>query len=483
MTQHDSGAGVRSSRQRERGTGTLEYVAAIALAAVVAVGAILALQGGQFDKLAQDAICKVKTALGAGSCSGSQDPGNPNNGKDFDPKPKKCRISDHSEQVNSEIKIAFIKIGNNAGFIETTYSDGTVTYTATDGAGLGVTGGVGAKFDIGKLKAEAKVDFGAGVKFDYGSTWTFKDADEAKKMKDQLDDYLAQQEMMKQPGGAIAVLTMGEVDPPKPPNQSVTSIEVEGSATGSLGVSLPWDKQDDPTSSGSSSTENDSKVPNLKLAKAGLTIGGSGKWTQITNSDTDTTTYTTNITGYASADGTLGPLSGQVKGLLGSSMSITQDKDGKITNVTVTSTSSGSITGTVNNGQSDLGGSSSSSAGAGDVTVTTSSLNVSTDEQRNMINTWLDYGGIITPGMLNPTKAEPNDDIQNLFYQQAQSSEVSYDQITDKEGFAAEVKLGVALGVDFSLTTQDNKAVKASYLDAPDSSGVRTPVDFPECLG
>ena len=95
----------------------------------------------------------------------------------FDPKPDKCKVTEHGEKVNSEIKIAFIKFGENAGFIETTYSDGTVTYTATDGASLGVTGGFGTKLDIGKVERGAKVDFGAGVNFDYGSTWTFENAE------------------------------------------------------------------------------------------------------------------------------------------------------------------------------------------------------------------------------------------------------------------------------------------------------------------
>jgi hypothetical protein len=36
------------------------------------------------------------------------------------PKPARCKVSEHGENVNSEIKVVFIKIGENAGFIETT---------------------------------------------------------------------------------------------------------------------------------------------------------------------------------------------------------------------------------------------------------------------------------------------------------------------------------------------------------------------------
>ena len=52
----------------------------------------------------------------------------------------------------------------------------------TDGAEVGVTGGFGTKLDLGKVERGAKVDFGAGVKFDYGSTWTFDNAKQAEAM-------------------------------------------------------------------------------------------------------------------------------------------------------------------------------------------------------------------------------------------------------------------------------------------------------------
>ena len=45
----------------------------------------------------------------------------------LDPKPKKCKITEHSEKVNSEITIGFVKIGDRAGFCETRGSDGSVT--------------------------------------------------------------------------------------------------------------------------------------------------------------------------------------------------------------------------------------------------------------------------------------------------------------------------------------------------------------------
>jgi len=66
-------------------------------------------------------------------------------------------------------------------------------------------------------------------------------------------------------------------------------------------------------------------------------------------------------------------------------------------------------------------------------------------------------------------------------YTNATVSNVQYDNVCDKTGFAAEVKLGVAFGIDLSLETTDSRAVDATYLDVPGSNGTRAPVDFPEC--
>ena len=67
-------------------------------------------------------------------------------------------------------------------------------------------------------------------------------------------------------------------------------------------------------------------------------------------------------------------------------------------------------------------------------------------------------------------------------YTNATVSNVEYSNVSDKTGFAAEVKIGVAFGVDFSLETSETKAEAANYLGVPGSDGVRSPVDFPECV-
>src|SRR5829696_4039759 len=51
---------------------------------------------------------------------------------------------------------------------------------------------------------------------------------------------------------------------------------------------------------------------------------------------------------------------------------------------------------------------------------------------------------------------------QNLMYTNATVSNVQYSNVSDKQGFAAEVKIGVAFGVDFSLETTDSRATDAT---------------------
>jgi hypothetical protein len=61
-------------------------------------------------------------------------------------------------------------------------------------------------------------------------------------------------------------------------------------------------------------------------------------------------------------------------------------------------------------------------------------------------------------------------------------SNVQYSNVTDKDGFAAEVKIGVAFGIDLSLETSDSKATEATYLDIPGQDGTGPPVSFDDCL-
>ena len=470
-----------SRRFGSRGVATLEYAAAIALVALLVGAVVIPMKAAPVAETARTALCKVFTALGEGSCASStppevEPPGEP----PLQPKPPKCKVNEHGEKVNGVVKIAFFSIGENAGFVETTYSDDTVTYTATDGASAGLTGGFGTKLDIGKVERGAKVDFGGDLKFDYGSTWTFEDAAEATAMKDQLNAYLAEQAVMKhEPYYAIKFLWSDPVEPPKPPNLRVSTIEVSGSVDGHVGLSLPYPDPDPTSPSG---------IPNLTLTDVGLKFGGSNKWTQITDTTNGSKTYTTSGESYGELHGQVGPLSGELRGVLGSSLAVTRDKNNQITKVTLVTTSENKATSTGTAGQGNRGGQVSDADSASRATVTTASLDVTTPEQRGLVDAWLtqqaqDPAAYVSPQTYFPDRLVPGDPFQNLMFTNAVVSNVEYQNVSDKQGFAAEVKLGVAFGIDLSMETTDSRATDATYLDVPTPAGTRPPVAFPECVG
>ena len=470
-----------AARRRSAGSATLEYAAAIAMSAVLVGAVVVPLQPDPIEQTARTALCRIFTALGeGGGCTSAPPPeGTQPEEAALDPKPPRCKMGEHGEKVSSEFKIAFVKIGQNAGFVQTTFSDDTVTYTATDGASIGATGGFGTKLDVGKVERGAKVDFGGDVKFDYGSTWTFANAEEAKAMREQLDAYLLQQYRITHNQMSWWEMIFGdEVLPPKPPSQHVSTVEVAWEGNGHVGLSLPY-PEPDPTA--------DSGIPGVNLADAGIKFGGNRKWTQITDTVTGAVTYTTGGEQFGELHATVGPAKTELRGVLGSSLAVTRDKDNQVTRVTMITTREGKATNSLTAGQGNRTGQVSDSEAGSDVTVTSASLDV-TPEQRGLVDAWLaaqasDPSGAVSAETLYPDTLVAGDPFQNLMFTNARVSNVEYANVTDKTGFAAEVKLGVSFGVDLSLETTDSKATDATYLDVPSADQTRPPVAFPECVG
>lgn len=476
--------------QRDRGAGTLEYIAALAVASTLITGVAFSSVKSEPGVMAQTAICRVSTALGVNLGCDPADEADPPEADEeaFDPKPDRCRIGQTTDQVSSVVKIGIIKFGEDAALVQTTYSDGSIDLTVTDGAGLGVESGVGARFRAGELEAGAKIDFGAGLEFDYGSTWTFSGDDaqaQADGVLEQINAYKLQQEQLSgqgAPGMALYLwLTDGYVDPPAPPNQSTATVEVDSEVGGQVGLVPPWDTTD-------RSKVQPGDVPNIDLANGGLRGGLSGVWTTVTDHDTGEVTYTTGGEAYGSysvsaggAEGLIG-IDSEGRGLYGSDISITRNADGEITNVSFTTTreSSSGGEGTIGSDDANVSGGTSGA----DVEVVTTSLDVDqlSPEQQQLVEDWVYNDGIVTDDRMNPTDPVADDPFQNLLYSNAQVTTLQFDNVTDTTGFAAEVKLGLTLGVDFSLTQTDSTTVGATYLGAPGSDGSRADVEFSECL-
>ncbi|WP_068402540.1 hypothetical protein [Kribbia dieselivorans] len=337
------------------------------------------------------------------------------------------------------MNIFFIKLGGNSGFVVTEYSDGSVKMTATNGAGIGVEFPPGAGAEAGGKKGGASVDFGGGLEYGWGSTWNFSSMAEAEAFRKQFDAYRNQWPWENKPA-------------PRPPDETVTSIKVNAEVEGELGIGA---------------------------GKGKANVEGSGTWTTRTkvdqtpdNGKDDTlTTYTTDL-------------------------SIKGGAEGNIVNITFVSTAEGSLKGgqkgKVESTKPKGSAGSKGSAEVGKAVVVTTSLDFDPNDPKSqqIVKDWL--GGdnpnhanpldVVSAPFINPTEKVDGDPFQNLLYERAQVSTVEYDKVKDTQGFAAEVKLGVKLGFDFSLEKSEATAVNATYLGAPDPDGVRRPVPYTSCI-
>ena len=515
-------ARLRSSAWRDRreaGTAVLELVAATLVAGVLVSASVFVLAGGTPARLAQQVCAVVQaidvghacgTAVGSGAGGddgggggGSADPGAaqsgsgqpsgdpstalPDDGPPIDPKPKKCKVKEHEESSKEAIKIGFIKLGASQGLVVSYFSDGSVSLTATDGAEISAEGGFGGGLDLGKLQAGASVSFGGGLNLSYGSTWTVANQSEADDLERTIKAWMGA--AGQGTAGAAPILPINMVTPPPPPTETVRSVEISGDASASVGLSLPWEADKKGSGSGGSSGsgsgdgESGNGSGSADLASVGIAFGGSKKWTQITNTEDGTKTYTTDgqLHGDLSATSVAG--STGVQALLGSSLSITRDAQNQITAIEMTTTKPGKVT---VGGQPDVAGGSAPPSDAGDLTVATSHLDVTTPEQRAIVDRWVQRVGsdqaLVGEDTLYPKEFVPGDDFQNLMYTHGIVSNVVYKVDTkNQQDFSAEVKIGVAFGVEFSSSTKDTYATDASYLDAGDG-GERPAVDFPECI-
>lgn len=486
--------GPRDGR-RERGSATLEYVAALALVGLL-VGAVPLTMVAAGGSLATK-VCAVYTAAtgvgggGAGGCGGTAPPQSPTVPSEppFEAKPVRCKVGEHGEKLSVEVTVLVLKLGENAALVQTTYSDGTVSSTATNGGQVGVVvSPPGAEVDAGAGEVGEKVDLGGDLKVDAGSTWNFANQAEADAMRQQLDAYrLDQAVQANSPVYRVWALLHGGVQPPRPPDQSVATLDLGAYLDGKAGVRLPWQK--------SGSTVPTPPIPGAGGSTAvtppqlGLKLALDQKWTMITDSTKQTKTYTTTGEAYGQGSGTVGPVKGEYKRLLGSSLSVTRDKDNQLTNVTLVSTTESKATLSGTSGTASSSGKGTATTGGSGVHVTTASLDVKDPQQRALVDAWLEHQASdptasVPAATAFPDTLVPGDAFQNLMYAGATVSDVHYANVTDKVGFAAKVKAGVSIGVDLSSETNDSRATGATYLGAPGSgAATRQPVDFPGCTG
>ena len=480
---------------RERGQIGLEYAGVAVLIAGVVAAIALAISTSDVPAHICRAVGDIlSTDLGcsAGPHEQEQPPE-----QTFEP--DKCKVHQTGDKYSAVVKIGFIEIGENAGFVVTEYSDGSVTMMATNGGEIGATGGFGADVAWGQMEAAAKVDFGGGLKFDYGSTWQFESQPQAEQFRKQLDDYLFDQWSLTHPvcspmGGACFPRPIKGVEPPPVPSTTFGGVQTTGDVSGKLGLDV---------------TTGTAPLTQAQMTEQGFVakLSGSSKWT-VTNDNggtaddpsDDTRTYVTDMSLNSELTGQIMLATGGGGSLIGVSYSVKQDAQGNIVQVKIVSTSEvtsstgGNATGGVTQGSGDDkksgGGSVTGGTTTGDVVVTETTLSLDPTDTANqqIVTDWMaGSGGHTWPGLIklnaiDPSTADPSDPFSQLLHDQAVSSTIAYDHVTDKAGFALNVKFGLAFGVDFSMQNDETTAVAATYLGPPGADGVRPNLDYTACV-
>jgi hypothetical protein len=385
----------------------------------------------------------------------------------FDPAPDRFKLSEQVDKASAAITIGFVTFGQSTVFKETRFSDGSVFLTAVDGGELSAKGALG---DV--LQA------GAGFKIEAGSTWRFASGAEADAFKAQLTTYIeGQHAVLYEEGAALGVAAAGGLTPIRPPDQVISEFALPASAklSGEAGV-----------------LQGDVKVE------------ATPKETVIRDLGTGTTTTIRSEEGSVEATGTVTPfgvgptVGGGYQGLIGSTTGTVRDADGQLTKVILTSTDSGQATFAENvtgPGEDpspprhaapglDPSGTIIDKDKAAQVTVTTATLDV-TDANRAAVEQWV-ADGQRDPGTLSgdprlhyPDTAVPGDDFQNALHDKAKVTRVTYDDVTDVDGFEAKIKAGWTFGVEGSVEETSSQAGEGTYLDVAGPDGVRHPLPIP----
>lgn len=183
---------------RDGGATAMEYLGVVVLV-VTLIGAMsMAGVGGQIGERIRCAISSLGGSGGSCSTGGGDTTAKPKTDADYEP--KMCQVSSVSDTVGDKVKIGWFEWGNEYGFQQKVSqaktdvnedgkvdeNDKLVYMTFTDAASAGATASTpGVK--LGNL-GKADVDVGGGIKITNGDTWVFKSEEEAKKMRDDIEE-------------------------------------------------------------------------------------------------------------------------------------------------------------------------------------------------------------------------------------------------------------------------------------------------------
>lgn len=409
--------------------------------------------------------------------------------EDFLPPP--CLVSQESEQAGYEVRIAFVRIGEDYGFIRQEFADGRVRMTSVNGASLGAQWESGTRIlDLSQLGTDeaggASIDIGGGIRLGYGDTWEFASVAEADAMREQLDAYLMQQQQIRNAGQSSPGLhlywwlTDGYIDPPSSPTVTFSTISAEVALGGELGLRSPLGP-------GADGEER------YLDPQVGVRLEADASYEVLVehNSRTGTRseTYTLGASGTAQGNVTVGR--GELTGESTGSVKMTYDARGQLIEIQLMSTRSGGVSGSLGVRNPVQGGSGPSvRGGAGESTaiVSTTTLSIDSMADRRIVEAALSGARArfgtpfsFTLNHVAPDRPVPDDPFQQLLYERGRTSEIVYDDVSDIREFGLSLKAGWQLGLSFNYGTEGRNVREASYLGAPGVDGVRPMVVNTSC--
>nr|WTB33328.1 hypothetical protein OG781_31060 [Streptomyces sp. NBC_00830] len=480
---------------RDGGATAMEYLGVIVLVVTLVGAMAMAGVGGSIGDRIRCAISSMGGGS-AGCTTGGGDPtAKPKTDADYEP--KLCQVSSVSDTVGDKVKIGWFEWGNEYGFQQKVSqaktdvnedgkvdeNDKLVYMTFTDAASAGASGSTpGVK--LGKL-GKADVDVGGGVKITNGDTWVFKSEEDAKKMRDDIEEMKMWETSTKYSGGYGGNWYSGmkwaekKEDVEKKIGDkkiSYSTLGLNGYVDGGLNISAADE------------------------SKLGAKLGGKAKFSPdvtITKDDVngnESYTYTAKLELEGKVGGTAGPLTGTAgaKDTRTGAITVTRDqKTGKIVRIDMTKTVEKTSTSDKGEAKGDNGkkkeekrggkGNATDSSGETGIEVQTNSIifgkddnDKATEDKRAIAETWLDGNGNNTAPFEYmfgdkslQQKPDGTDPFDQMMFQDGLSSTMQYHGETDAQEFGFEVSLGMSLGFSISDEHKKETLTDAQFLGAP----------------
>lgn len=484
-----------AARRGERGSGSLEFVGVVVLAAVLVAAAVGATATS--SPAARDKIWATICQITGGECSPADAPSN----EDF--KPGDCEIYSAEERLNATVDIAIVRLSGGAALQRVEKSNGEVEITILDEGRGGVAGGVGGhgkiRFGETTLGVDAEAEAAATVGLQGGQTYVFDSHDEA----DAFQSYLRREKVEDIVGSGVPLIgsvngivewATGE-EPPSNNGVQKTFVRFDEQASVSLGGSLGL-------GAGAS------------LEVEGMVALGMehdrGKDADDPGDDKQTMYFQVEWDGEANIG--LPMVKGADFAKSGTGIiKVTTTNDGQGDEVQIISRDAGGFeigmqadehsTAPVGTDRAPSGLESFGidfKAGTGGSTVVTQTLPLTSPESKQAFLDWMTAGGATnmaataaassgwadSAGGDNVTAyGDGADGFAELMTQQGKVSVVEYDNDTWGLGGGLGVSLAVKAGLDLGYEDTEANAVEAAYLGAPDLEGNRTAYDLPECVG